>query len=89
MISVVSQYVIGFTCHNESMLIGLFRQRQFTDERKWLFVSADVRGAGTRDEPLRTSAWEATLHQPSLENCNACCKYGEVSENYLSQEISD
>ena len=21
--------------------------------------SADVRGAGTRDEPLRTSAWEA------------------------------
>ena len=60
MISVVSQYVIGFTCHNESMLIGLFRQRQFADERKWLFVSADVRGAGTRDEPLRTSAWEAT-----------------------------
>ena len=51
MISVVSQYVIGFTCHNESMLIGLFRQRQFADERKWLFVSADVRGAGTRDEP--------------------------------------
>ena len=60
MISVVSQYVIAFTCHNESMLIGLFRQRQFADERKWLFVSADVRGAGTRDEPLRTSAWEAT-----------------------------
>ena len=23
--------------------------------------SGDVRGAGTRDEPLRTSAWEATL----------------------------
>ena len=23
--------------------------------------SADVRGAGTRDEPLRTSAWEASL----------------------------
>ena len=22
--------------------------------------SADARGAGTRDEPLRTSAWEAT-----------------------------
>ena len=61
MISVVSQYVIGFTCHNESMLIGLFRQRQFADERKWLFVSADVRGAGKRDEPLRTSAREATL----------------------------
>ena len=61
MISVVSQHVIGFTCHNESMLIGLFRQRQFADERKWLFVSADVRGAGTRDEPLRTSAWEASV----------------------------
>ena len=61
MISDVSQHVISFTCHNESMLIGLFRQRQFADERKWLFVSADVRGAGTRDEPLRTSAWEATF----------------------------
>ena len=59
MIPVVSQYVIGFTCHNESMLIGLFRQRQFADERKWLFVSADVSGTGTCDEPLRTSAWEA------------------------------
>ena len=23
--------------------------------------SAEVRGAGTRDEPLRTSAWEAIL----------------------------
>ena len=46
MISVVSQYVIGCTCHNESMLVGLFRQRQFADERKWLFVSADVRGEG-------------------------------------------
>ena len=65
MISVVSQYVIGFTCHNESMLIGLFRQTQFAGERKWLFVSAYVRGAGTRDEPLRTSAWEATLSEAS------------------------
>ena len=25
--------------------------------------SADVRGAGTRDEPLRTSAWEASLKE--------------------------
>ena len=24
--------------------------------------SADVLGAGTRDEPLRTSAWEASKH---------------------------
>ena len=63
MILIVSQNVIVFTCHNESMLIGLFRQRQFADERKWLFVSADVRGAGTCDEPLRTSAWEARNSQ--------------------------
>ena len=28
-------------------------------ERNLSFSSADVRGAGTRDEPLRTSAWEA------------------------------
>lgn len=41
------------------MLIGLFKQRQFADERKWLFESADIGGAGTRGEPLRTSAWEA------------------------------
>ena len=26
--------------------------------------SADVCGAGTRDEPLRTSAWEATSRMP-------------------------
>ena len=30
-------------------------------ERKWLRVEADVRGAGTRDEPLRVSAWEASV----------------------------
>ena len=48
------------------MLIGLFRQRQFADERKWLFVSADVRGAGTRDEPLRTSACEAMANLKTL-----------------------
>ena len=29
-------------------------------ERNLSFGSADVRGAGTHDEPLRTSAWEAT-----------------------------
>ena len=28
-------------------------------ERNLSFSSADVRGPGTRDEPLRTSAWEA------------------------------
>ena len=46
MIFVVLQYVIGCTCHNESMLIGLFRQRQFAEERKWLLEPADVRGGG-------------------------------------------
>ena len=30
-------------------------------ERNVSFCSADVRGAGTCDEPLRTSAWEANL----------------------------
>ena len=30
-------------------------------ERNLSFGSADVRGAGTRDEPLRTSAWEARI----------------------------
>ena len=76
MISVVSQHVIGFTRHNESMLIGLFRRRQFADERKWLFVSADVRGAGTRDEPLRTSAWEAMdLAVSAHYSCYLACYY--------------
>ena len=28
---------------------------------------ADVRGAGTRDEPLRTSAWEAKSQRESIE----------------------
>ena len=40
-------------------------------ERNLSFSSADVRGAGTRDEPLRSSAWEAStnlgLPQPSFE----------------------
>ena len=40
MVAIVSQYVIG------CMLIGLFKQRQFANERKWLFESADVRGGG-------------------------------------------
>ena len=59
-IAIVSQYVFGSTCHNESMLIGLFKQRQFADEQKWLFVLADGRGEGTCDKPLRVSAWEAS-----------------------------
>jgi len=46
MIAIVSQYVIGCTCHNASMLVGLFKQRQFGDKGKWLFESADVREGG-------------------------------------------
>ena len=33
MIAILSQYVIGSTRHNESMLVGLFKQKQFADER--------------------------------------------------------
>ena len=32
-------------------------------ERNLSFSSADVREAGTRNEPLRTSAWEATNYK--------------------------
>ena len=39
----------------ESAVIGL---------RFFPLKSADVRGAGTRDEPLRTSAWEAMSTWP-------------------------
>ena len=43
-------------------------------ERNVSFGSADVRGAGTCDEPLRTSAWEANLplHYWSYY-CFFCC----------------
>ena len=40
---------------------NLPRRRSFGSLRFLLLVSAEVRGAGTRDEPPRTSAWEATL----------------------------
>ena len=36
-------------------------------ERNLSFGSADVREAGIRDEPLRTSAWEATRRRPSSQ----------------------
>ena len=39
-----------------SMLMILSKQP--LKEAGWFFVSADVRGGGTRDEALRTSAWE-------------------------------
>lgn len=53
-----SQHVIGSMRHIESILLGFFKQKQTSKERKWLLFSADFRGAGTRDKPLRTSAWE-------------------------------
>ena len=36
-----------------------------------LLVSADVRGAGTCHEPLRTSAWEAKV-AVGLDLCKLC-----------------
>ena len=38
-------------------LVDIWEQWQ----RNLSFSSADVRGVGTRDEPLRTSAWEVTV----------------------------
>ena len=40
---------------------NLQRRRSFGSLRFSPLVSADVRGAGTRYEPLRRYAWEATL----------------------------
>ena len=38
-----------------------------TMERNLSFSSADVRGVGTRDQTLRTSAWEATFKRTPLK----------------------
>ena len=35
----------------------------------FLLKSVEVRGAGTRDEPLRTSAWKASVSCISLTYC--------------------
>ena len=43
---------------SQCWLVSL-KQKKTAKERKWLFVSADVSGAGTRDEPPRTSTREA------------------------------
>ena len=59
------------THHNQSVLIVFLKQKQTAKERRWLLVSADVRGAGTRDEPLRTSAWEAKV-AVGLDLCKLC-----------------
>ena len=32
-----------------------------TKGKEFIFNSADVSGAGTRDKPLRTSEWEASM----------------------------
>ena len=44
-----------------------------TMERNLSFSSADVRGAGTRDETLRTSAWEA---RHLLNTDTSLCPFG-------------
>ena len=59
MISVVLQYVIGCTCHNESVLIGLFRQGNLLTNGSGCSNQQTFVGEKTRDESLRTSAWEA------------------------------
>ena len=41
--------------------------------------SADVRGAGTRDEPLRTSAWEAMFFSVKVP--------GEFNFNSTNQNL--
>ena len=66
LISLPSQHVIGFMRRNQSMLIGFFKQKQTAKQWKWLFISADISRAGMCDEPLRTSAWEATPSPPVL-----------------------
>ena len=46
-----------------SLIIWMWSPADISEqwERNLSFSSADVRGAGTHDEPLRTSAWEATV----------------------------
>ena len=50
-------------------------------ERNLSFSSADVRGARTRDEPLRTSAWQA-MGTPKLTNAKGA--WVRYSWNWLS-----
>ena len=38
--------LIHLTIGNSAVLVGLFKQRQFANQRKWLFESTDVRGGG-------------------------------------------
>ena len=63
----ISGYIQLYTVNTPPLLTlmeaedNLPRRRYFCSLRFVLLVSADVRGAGTRDEPPRTSAWEATL----------------------------
>ena len=64
-------------------------------ERNLSFGSADVRGAGTRDEPPRTSAWEARLRllhtfymgwflgRKCYENCKVTLLYNILVPHYL------
>ena len=49
--------------------------------------SADVRGAGTLDEPLRTSAWEASTTQDY--NISTCHVYAKADIIGLRQHLPD
>ena len=55
------------------------------------FSSADVRGAGTRDEPLRTSAWEATSTAAISTVCRNVKRAFQYVTHYRSanQEFAD
>ena len=57
------------------MLIGFFQQNQTAKERKWLFVSSDVSGAGTRNEPYERLRGRLERLQ-QLETCKGSCNCG-------------
>ena len=58
-ISLPSQHVIGFMHHNQSMLIGFFKQKRTAKQWKWLFISADITSsmAGMRGRPYECLHW--------------------------------
>ena len=41
-------------------------------------ISADVCGAGTRDQPIRMSAWEAKIWLTSVKLCVLSCVVSEL-----------
>ena len=62
-----SLYGFGGRCHKITDVCLYDLQPIFANNGKGIYCSsADVRGAGTRDEPLRTSAWKASYKPPVL-----------------------